>query len=94
MLTLMDVVSFWGPAIFGGIGGGHAAIFGGGHAPGMQAGAAAGITVGSGAAMAPVYDPAHAMLAIAATIRQDPRITIFLTIPSSSFRQTHYIRET
>jgi hypothetical protein len=80
--TSMDVDSFLG-TITGGF------IFtGGGHAAPTHAGAAAGTTLGCGAGIAPVKLPAHTMLA-AATTRMNPRIADFLTIPSSSFRQTH-----
>jgi len=51
-------------------------------------GAAAGITVGWGAGIPPIGVPAHTMLAAATTTRMNPRIPSFLTIPSSSFRQT------
>jgi hypothetical protein len=85
ILTSITVVIF-GAAFFilTGTGGGHPA---GPH----NGGAAAGITIGCGAGIAPVYVSAHAMPVAATTIRMNPRIPIFLTIPSSSFRQTHYI---
>ncbi len=66
-------------------------LTGGGQETPTHAGAAAGITIGCGAGIAPVYVSAHTMPVAATTIRMNPRIPIFLTIPSSSFRQTHYI---
>jgi hypothetical protein len=68
-------------------------LAGGGQAIPTQAGADAGITVGWGAGISPVYVSAQTMPAAATTTRMNPRIPIFLTIPSSSFRQTHYIEE-
>jgi len=63
----------------------------GGQLGPTHAGAAAGITVGVGAGIAPEKVPAHTMPAEATTTRMNPRIPSFLTIPSSSFRQTHNI---
>ena len=76
---------FTGLTLHGGGGGGGA------HMPPTHGGAAAGITAGWGAGIAPVDVPAHTMPAAATTIRMNPRIPSFLTIPSSSFRQNHYI---
>jgi hypothetical protein len=84
IFTSMEVVSFCGFAFTLG-------ITGGGHAGPTHAGAAAGITIGWGAGIAPVYVSAHTIPAAAKTVRMNPRITSFLTIPTSSFRQTHYI---
>lgn len=84
IFTLMDVVNLFG-AIF---------TFGGvGQAGPTHAGAEAGITIGVGAGIAPIFVPAHTMPAAATTTRMIPRIPNFLTIPSSSFRQTHYTEE-
>jgi hypothetical protein len=86
ILTSITVVIF-GAALFILTGAGA-----GGHPPTPHiGGATAGITIGCGAGIAPVYVSAHTMPAAATTIRMNPRIPIFLTIPSSSFRQTHYI---
>jgi hypothetical protein len=81
----MDVVSFFG--LQGTI------LGGGGHAPPRHAGgAAAGITIGWGAGIDPIFAvSAHTMLVAATTTSMNPRILSFLTIPKSSFRQTHYI---
>jgi hypothetical protein len=81
----MAVVSFFALGAF--------ILAGGGQPTPTHAGAAAGITVGWGAGIAPVYVSAHTIPAVATTTRMNPRIPSFLTIPSSSFRQTHYIEE-
>jgi hypothetical protein len=83
IFTLMEVVSFLG-FICTFAGGGQAG-------PTQTGGATAGITVGTGAGIAPIFVSAHTMFAAATATRMNPRITSFLTIPSSSFRQTHYI---
>jgi len=78
IFTLMEVVSFLGFI---------ETLGGGGQAGPTQAGgAAAGITVGTGAGIAPIFVSAHTTLAAAAATSMNPRISSFLTIPSSSFR--------
>jgi len=79
IFTSIVVTSFFGTAF---------TLAGGGHAGPTQAGgAAAGITIGVGAGIEPENVPAHAMVAAATTIRMNPRIPSFFTIPSSSFRK-------